>query len=146
MKNKLVTLCFTVFIVNTLFCQQNVKGRIKKCKPVFDKEIGRDNYTDVETQPVFADTTITELILITEDFKFKVPAKNHKDNEWVKFSYMIEKDGKSTFLKVLDPINDKEVENEAKRIVSLMPLYMPATCTQEPVPTRMNIRFKIHTY
>jgi hypothetical protein len=148
MKNKrIIAILLSAFIFTALYSQTNERSsNAKKCKADFDKEIGRDNYTDVETQPVFADNYITDSIFLTEKFTFKVPAKNHTDKEWVKFAYMIEKDGKTTFLKVLDPKSDKEIEDEAKRIVSLLPLYKPAMCGQDPVPTRMNIRFQMQTY
>ena len=134
-------LVFTIMFVNG----QAQKSQKNKCKPIFDKEINREVYENVDTQPVFADTTINDNILVSEKFKFKVSSKNHKDKEWVKFTYMIEKNGSSSFIKVISPKGDQEVEDEAKRIVSLLPIYKPAMCGLDSVPTRVNISFPMHT-
>ena len=61
-------LVFTIMFVNG----QAQKSQKNKCKPIFDKEINREVYENVDTQPVFADTTINDNILVSEKFKFKV--------------------------------------------------------------------------
>ena len=139
-----------ILLLTLMFVNGNAQKSVKenhnnKCKLILDKEINREVYENGDTQPVFADTTISETLFVSEKFKFKVSSKNHKDKEWVQFAYMIEKNGSSTFLKVITPKGDLEVEEEAKRIISLMPIYKPAMCGQDSVPMKVNIRFPMHT-
>jgi len=135
-----------ILLLTMMFVNGQAQKKDKnKCKPFFDKEINREVYEYTDTQPVFADTTISDNILVSEKFKIKVSSKNHKDKEWVKFIYIIEKNGSSTFLKVIYPKGDLEVENEAKRFVGLLPIYKPAMCGQDSVATRVDISLPMHT-
>ncbi len=112
-----------------------------KCKLIFDPELNREVYIDVDVYPEFADDKIELSDFILSNFK--APKKKYKKNARVKFIWMIEKDGKSTFLKLAFPTDDKEMEEEVKRIVSILPLYTPAKCGNEPVPCKVDVEFPI---
>lgn len=142
MKYKILTVILFTLIFTSGIAQKQSKN---KCKLTVDKETGRELYEITDTYPSFADTSISDTLFITENFKFKVSSKNHNNNEWVQFAYVIEANGKPTFLKLITQNGDKEVEEEAKRIVSIMPTYTPAMCGDKAVPTRINIKFKMST-
>lgn len=110
-----------------------------KCKPEFDEEIMMQVYTDLTVYPEITDEKFTLFDFM--DKNFKVPKKDYADPLKIKFIWMVEKDGKSTFLKLASPTNDKELEAEAKRVVALLPLYSPAKCGTEAVPCRVDYEF-----
>lgn len=114
---------------------------IEKCKPYFDYEIMMQVYTELDVYPEIKDEKFTLWDFM--DKNFKLPKKDYRDKTQVKFVWMVEKDGKCTFLKLLSPADDKELETEAKRVVGLLPLYSPAKCGNVAVPCRVDYEFTI---
>ncbi len=110
-----------------------------KCKPEFDEEIMMQIYTDLTVYPEITDEKF--ILFDFMDKNFKVPKKNYTYQLKIKFIWMVEKDGKCTFLKLASPTNDKELEAEAKRVVALLPLYSPAKCGTEAVSCRVDYEF-----
>lgn len=45
-----------------------------------------------------------------------------------KIAYVIGLDGKTRLIKVPSPKNDKDIEEHAKRIISLLPPHKPCKC------------------
>jgi hypothetical protein len=110
-----------------------------KCKPEFDEEIMMQVYTELDVYPEIVDEKFTLFDFM--DKNFKVPKKDYPDKLKIKFIWMVEKDGKSTFLKLASPSNDKELEAEARRVVALLPLYSPGKCGTEAVPCKVDYEF-----
>ncbi len=130
-----------VFLIWTSFAyaQQDLP-RSKRCKLVHDKTTGRDIYERPEVYAEPIDTNKKELKLLV--YNFKRTGKTYKESKQAKFRAIIEKTGKVTFVKMLSPLNDKEVVEEAKQIVELL-LYRPGMCGINPVVSQVDIKFPL---
>jgi hypothetical protein len=115
-----------------------------KCKKEFDKELGIEVYTDLDTaaRPV-SDNAFKEFFN-AEVFKDIKTTKKYPDDQMVKISFMIGVDGKASLIKVLEPKNDKEITQEAQIIVNFIPLHKPCKCGNVPVPCNGNINFPLY--
>ena len=120
--NILILVCF-VSLANA-----QVAGR---CKTETDKESNREYYTiaDINGNAPFG----FSMIEFTQA-NFRLPAKTYKKKDKISFAWLIEPNGSLTFLKMLSLKDDKEIADEVKRIVSLMPAYAPAYCGKKKVP------------
>lgn len=128
----------TAFLLFTF----NVNAQmIDRCKPGFDEELMMQVYTELDVYPEVKDEKFTLWEFMEKNFK--LPAKDYPNNTQVKFAWMVEKDGKCTFLKLISPAGDKEMEAEAKRVVALLPLYSPALCGKVPVPCKVDYEFSL---
>lgn len=115
----------------TAYGQKNKSVEKTKCKLTFDNETGMNLFINMTHYPEPLDTNFNDINFILSTFK--VPNKNYDDKLKLKFIWLINKDGKCEFFKLTFPSNDKELESEAKRVVDLIPKYIPAKCGQEPV-------------
>lgn len=116
------------------------QSMIEKCKPEFDEEVMMQVYTDLTEYPEIKDESFTLFDFM--DKNFKIPKKDYGTVK-IKFIWMVEKDGKCTFLKLASPAGDKDMENEARRVVAMLPLYSPAKCGTIPVPCKVDYEFTI---
>lgn len=114
---------------------------IEKCKPHFDETVMMQVYTELDVYPEVKDEKFTLWDFMEKNFK--IPNKDYGNKTQIKFAWMVEKDGKCTFLKLISPPNDSELEKEAKRVVALLPLYSPAKCGIYPVPCMVDYEFTI---
>lgn len=121
----------------------NINGQnmIEKCKPVFDTEVMMQVYTELDVYPEIKDEKFTLWDFMEKNFK--IPAKDYGTKTLVKFAWMVEKDGTCTFLKLISPEADKELETEARRIVAMLPAYSPAKCGIYPVPCKVDYEFTV---
>jgi len=117
----------------------------EKCRLVYDKEINREVYLNTDTEPVFVNDTTDGMFWLADNFQFTPVSKVYKEDQRVKFAYVIEKDGHSSFIKLFYPEGDQEIEAQVKRIIPLIPLYKPATCGGEPVPTHAIITMRLYS-
>lgn len=117
-----------------IFCISAAKAQAGRCKTETDKESKREYYTiaDINGSAPFG----FSLIEFTQA-NFRLPAKTYKKKDKISFAWLIEPNGSLTFLKMLTLKDDKEILDEAKRIVSLMPNYAPAFCGKTKVPYYM---------
>lgn len=129
-----------VLIIVLSFAKANAQ-MIDRCKPGFDEEVMMQVYTELDVYPEIKDEKFTLWEFMEKNFK--LPAKDYAKNTQVKFAWMVEKDGKTTFLKLISPPGDKEMENEARRVVAMLPLYSPALCGKVPVPCKVDYEFSI---
>jgi hypothetical protein len=115
-----------IFFISSANAQ--VAGR---CKTETDKDSKREYYTiaDINGSAPFG----FSMIEFTQA-NFRLPQKTYKKKDKISFAWLIEPTGSLTFLKMLSLKDDKEVTEEAKRIVSLMPDYAPAFCGKAKVP------------
>lgn len=132
MKNKLLYLILFVSMFTTGHAQ---------CELFHDSEISMDLYNGMDTFPKLTDTTTSEHEIIKENFK--APGKKYPETLRIRFIYIIEKDGTSIFKKLASPPNDKEMEDEVRRMVGLLPKYKPAMCDNNPVQFKVDIEFPI---
>ena len=139
MKNKMLLLSLLMLMYITTYAQKHKhKTAEVKCKLVYDKELGRDFYENLDTT-IKEDSLMDWLKFISVNFK--APDKTYKEGQMVKFDYLIEATGKAVFVKLLNLTDDKELEAEAKRLVSLLPPYTPGTCNGTPVASKASIQF-----
>ena len=133
---KIITLLF-FFMVSFSFSQTT------KCKTEYDDEINKEVYVNLDVYPEVLDDKFTETEFITSNFK--TPKKDYSDKQHVKFAWIVEKTGNCTFAKLITPAGDKEMEAEAKRIVSLLPIYVPGKCGGQIVPCKVDFEFTLNT-
>jgi hypothetical protein len=138
---RLRSVTFLIVLLLSLYNAVNAQYMNPKCKPEFDYEIMMQVYTELDVYPEITDDKFTLFDFMNKNFK--VPAKDYPDKLKIKFIWMVEKDGKSTFLKLASPANDKELEAEARRVVSLLPLYSPGQCGKESVPCKVDYEFTV---
>jgi hypothetical protein len=130
---------YVMLLLVLVVAKANAQYMNPKCKPEFDYEIMMQVYTDLDVYPEIVDENFTLFDFMGKNFK--IPKKDYPDKLKIKFIWMVEKDGKCTFLKLASPADDKELEAEAKRVVALLPLYSPAKCGTEAVPCRVDYEF-----
>jgi hypothetical protein len=133
---KKLIIILLVILSKSVFSQM-----IDRCKPGFDTEVMMQVYTELDVYPEIKDEKFTLWDFMEKNFK--LPAKEYPKNTQVKFAWMVEKDGKCTFLKLISPVGDTELENEARRVVALLPLYSPGYCGKVPVPVKVDYDFTL---
>lgn len=136
----------TLLIVATLTFlnahgQKNKGAGKNKCKVVRDTDTNMDFYIDLTSAPEPVDSTFDFWKFMYSNFK--LPDKNYADSQKIKIIWILNKEGKHEFFKVAFPANDKELETEARRIISLLPAYKPAKCGQEPVASKNDFEFSV---
>lgn len=114
-----------------------------KCKLEYDDEVNREVYVNLDVYPEVLDENFTETEFITKNFI--TPKKDYNEKQRVKFAWTVEANGSCTFMKLILPAGDKELEAEAKRIVSLLPIYTPAKCNGQLVPCKVDFEFLLGT-
>jgi hypothetical protein len=119
----------------------NGQSMIEKCKPAFDTEVMMQVYTELDVYPEIKDEKFTLWDFMEKNFK--IPQKDFGPKTLIKFAWMVEKDGTCTFLKLISPAGDKELEAEAKRVVAMLPSYSPAKCGIYPVPCKVDYEFTV---
>ncbi len=134
MKASIYTLFFIYFIS---LANAQVAGR---CKTETDKDSKREYYViaDINGSAPFG----FSMIEFTQA-NFRLPAKTYKKKDKISFAWLIEPNGTLTFLKMLSLKDDKEITDEVKRIVSLMPNYAPAFCGKTKVPYFMEFNIGV---
>lgn len=115
-----------------------------KCKKEFDKELGILVYKDIDTAARPVSTHAFNEFFNAEVFKDIKTSKKYPDDQMVKIAFMIGVDGKATLIKVLEPKNDKEINQEAQIIVNFIPLHKPCKCGNVAVPCNGNINFPLY--
>ncbi len=130
-----------IYILLFFLVIQTINAQVAgRCKTETDKESKREYYTvaDINGSAPFG----FSLIEFTQA-NFRLPAKTYKKKDKIHFAWIIEPNGSLSFLKMLTLKDDKEVEDETKRIVSLMPNYAPAFCGKTKVPYYMEFNIGI---
>ncbi len=115
-----------------------------KCKQQFDKELGILVYRDIDTAARPVSEYAFKEFFNAEVFKDINTSKKYPDDQMVKIAFMIGVDGKASLIKVLEPKNDKEINQEAQIIVNFIPLHKPCKCGNVPVPCNGNINFPLY--
>ena len=132
--------CYTLFLIFLIsLANAQVAGR---CKTETDKESKREYYTiaDINGNAPFGFSMIE-----FSQANFRLPAKTYKKKDKISFAWLIEPNGTLTFLKMLSLKDDKEITDEVKRIVSLMPAYAPAFCGKAKVPYYMEFTIGVES-
>jgi len=115
-----------------------------KCKSIFDKQLGIQVYNEVDSIAKPYDKDAFDDYLLSKSGQFKNITKKYSVDEMVKISYMVGLDGKMTLIKLLSPIEDKEVENQVKQILSSAPLQRPCKCDTKPVPCSAYLSMRLY--
>jgi hypothetical protein len=140
MLNKSIFIILFSFLLTGVQAQKkNIPG-MTDCKLVHDKKANRDYFIRTDTyadEPTGFDSR--EFILAN----FRLPEKKYNKKDRIYFAYIVEKDGSVSFLKLLSLTGDKEIENEAKRIMNLMPKHLAARCAKEYVASMKEISFPV---
>ena len=122
----------TFYSLLFIFCFSLANAQVAgRCKTEIDKDSKREYYTiaDINGNAPFG-FSLSEFM----QANFRLPQKTYKKKDKISFAWLIEPNGSLTFLKMLSLKEDKEIADEVKRIVSLMPNYAPAFCGKKKVP------------
>lgn len=116
------------------------KAQAGKCKTETDKETKREYYTiaDIESNAPYGFSAL-EFI----QANFRLPKREFRKKDKISFSWIVEPTGALTFLKMNSFKDDKDILEETKRIISLMPNYAPSFCGKAKVPFKMDISFSV---
>ncbi len=137
MKNKIILPILFLLAFGNGQAQKNKKtSEVEKCKLVHDVETNLDLYKNLEVYPELMDATVDLDEFVISNFK--LPVKEYDKKLKIKFIWLVEKTGKCTFLKLSFPKDDKEMEEETKRVVNLIPLFSPARCGNDSVPCKVD--------
>lgn len=128
-----------IFLFGLSLANAQVAGR---CRTETDKESKREYYTiaDINGNAPFGFSMIEFM-----QANFRLPTKTYKKKDKISFAWLIEPSGSITFLKMLSLKDDKEIAEEVKRIVSLMPNYAPAYCGKKKVPYIMEFTIGVES-
>ncbi len=125
-----------------------VHGQVDKqemCKIVHDSITNRGYYLFPETPPKYPDES-TELMMAFIKNNVTLPRRAYESDERIFFAFIVETNGKLTFLKMLKPYDDEEIKNEIIKVVKKMPKWTPGTCKNKPVPSLfvLPMKFKLN--
>lgn len=115
----------------------------EKCKIVHDTASNRDYYISTETAPKYPDGN--ELMMAYFKNNMVIPDRAFEMSETIYLGFIVETNGKLTFLKMFKPFNDEQIKNEIIRVVKKMPKWTPGTCKDKAVPALfvLPIKFKL---
>ena len=117
--------------------KEPIKG-ISECKLVHDKKANRDYFKNLDFEAELPDGfNVLEFV----QANFRLPKKKYNPKDKISFAYIVEKDGHVSFLKLLTLTSDKEIEDETKRIVGLMPKWLAGRCGKDYVASMQEISF-----
>jgi hypothetical protein len=132
---------FMMTFILTFGHAQTKDQNTQTCQLTYDKDLGVEIYQRVEVQ-ASVDEHKMDSTMLSDSFKFRAISKKYRSNQMVQLVYLIDKDGTPKLIKVLQPKKDPEIESEARRIISLLPIHTPAKCGQEAVPSIGNLNIR----
>ncbi|HBG70155.1 MAG TPA: hypothetical protein DDX57_05145 [Bacteroidales bacterium] len=97
-----------------------------------------DIYTITETQPEFPGGVDALMTFLKNNIKYPLAARNNEIQGTVYITYIIEPDGELSNIKVLKGIGGG-CDEEAIRVISLMPAWKPGTQRGKPVRAYFNL-------
>jgi hypothetical protein len=140
MNSKTFVILLSLFICTTAHAQKK-----KKCAPVFDKELGMEVYHNVDADTAnWINSDAAADTMTSENFRFKTISKKYPEDQMVRIAYVTGTDGKPILIKVLSPVGDKEIDEEAKRLVNMLPFGKPCKCNGEPVPCSNGLNMRLY--
>lgn len=129
---------YKILLILILFCaepafsqKENNSNKAKTdCKIVYDSINKRSYYTLTETFAKYPESN--ELMMAFIKNNLSLPDHAFQSNETLFFCFIVEANGKLTFLKMLKPFNDELIIKEVIRVVKTMPsgLQQPAKTNQ----------------
>ncbi len=122
---KLFSIFLFLFISTSLFAESNVIGINKNTKPTDTIKVDDEPvFLAVETPPEFPGGENALVEFIARNVKYPPEARENRIEGKVYVSFIIEKDGSITNLKILKGVGGG-CDDEAKRVVSLLPNFIP---------------------
>jgi hypothetical protein len=122
-----------VFVTLAMFSSQpnEIGDSILPCKQVYDSLLTRQYYITADTLPKYPDGRELLYAFIYNNLKFT--RSNSQPERKIYVYFIVETDGTLTFVKFHKPQNDV-VENEIRRVLKIIPKWIPAKCEAEIVP------------
>lgn len=136
---KLFSIFFFLLLSNSLFAESKVIGIYKYAYQSDTINVGEEPvFLAVENQPEFpgGDNALAEFI--ASNVKYPPAAREYGIEGKVYVSFIIEKDGSVTNIKVLKGVGGS-CDEEAKRVVSLLPNFIPGKQNGRLVRVQFNI-------
>ena len=117
---------------------QNVPSRLGvKFTPDQNPEIIEDELPQA-TAPEFQGGEYAKMRFIGNNLRYPVRAVDRGDQGTVVVAFVVEKDGSITNIKVASGVS-MELDNEAVRVVELMPKWLPGRFDDTPIRTQFTI-------
>ncbi len=151
----ILLICFTVF--NLIAQEENANANLSDTNVLTETQVVEDNKiydsTEVDTKAV---PSISVKAFLEKNLRFTNDAKLSETSGRINLKFVIEKDGSLSNIKVdtfecLSGCNStksiKSLEDEAIRVMQLMPNYTPATINDKVVRSyeTQKVSFILHT-
>jgi TonB family protein len=127
---KLLAISFILLAINNMYAQSNTKDTMRD-KPVYEPPAPSpnppkiDSATIIYTVPqVFAKFPGNEMKYLADSIRYPEEAKEKKVGGIVYVSFVVEKDGSISNIKIIRS-PDASLNNEAVRVISTMPKWIP---------------------
>ena len=141
-----LTIVFSSMVTEKVVAQSD-KTEVKTAAISTQQEPQEEEvYTVVEKMPAFPGGDKARFKFMQENIKYPEEARKNGISGTVFISFIVEKDGKITNVKLLRGVNEL-LDNEALRVVKMMPAYEPGIQRGKPVRVQFNmpIQFNLDT-
>jgi TonB family protein len=139
----IISMIFSITLPAKLIAQEPEKAMpVKKENSKEEKSVQNgDIFTVVEKMPSYPGGDEARIKFFTENIKYPQEARQKGITGTVFVTYIVEEDGSVTNVKILRGIGSG-CDEEALRVVSLMPKWNPGMQRGKPVRTQFNIPIK----
>lgn len=122
---KLLSIFLFLFVSTSIFAKTNETVKIKNANYLDTTKVEADPvFLVVENQPEFPGGEKALVEFIAKNVKYPPTAINYKIEGKVYVSFIIEKDGSLSNIKVMKGIGGS-CDEEARRVISLLPNFIP---------------------
>lgn len=140
MKKSIVLPILVTLIAFISFRQQNMAQVNKAPDPV--KKSNKKVHTFVQSPPTFEGGEKALIAFLGNNIKYPAAAQTNKKEGTVYVQFVVESDGSISDVKTVGPLLGFGLEEEAKRVVSIMPKWQPGKHEGQLVSVHFNLPIK----
>ena len=142
---QLLFLCFFQFHLHPNYCTGAGKAMCKKSEIKESRDQPQDEvlFTVVEKMPEYPGGDDARIKFMVENIKYPEEARQKGITGTVYVTFVVEKDGTVQHVKILRGIGSG-CDEEALRVISLMPKWNPGMQRGKPVRIQFNMPIKFH--
>lgn len=134
----LLTFVFSSMVTEKVVAQSD-ETEVKTASASTDQNPQEEEiYTVVEKMPAFPGGDEARVKFLVENVKYPEEARKNGISGTVFVSFIVEKDGEISNVKLLKGVDDL-LDNEALRVVKMMPAYEPGMQRGKPVRVQFNL-------
>ena len=138
-KNLNYLLFFIILISLSNYANSQIDNLSSDCTYYFDSIVNRKIYTFVDEMPVF-DNKTSFLVNLVSSLEIDSLIKMNDTKGVV--SFIIETDGKTTNIKIIDSIN-KSIDERVIDFIEKTKKWKCGYCNKKPVPVELKIPYRI---